>query len=77
MREYIPFLEELEEGLYDHDSNLRLDSLIKRVREDGWWTFKEGNRSIETLGLSALELPTAITNNITCLPPKLGAAQVG
>jgi radical SAM superfamily enzyme YgiQ (UPF0313 family) len=73
MREYIPFLEEVEEGLYDHDSNLRLDNLIKRVREDGWWTFKEGNRSIETLGLSALELPTAITNNITCVPPKLGA----
>jgi len=71
MREYIPFLEELEEGLYDAGDNLLVDRLIRRVQEDGWWTFQEGNRAIETLGMSPLELPVPVENNITCVPPRL------
>jgi len=69
LREYIPFLEELEEGLYDADGTLQQDHLIKRVQEDGSWTFKEGNRTIQSLGLSPLELPVMGTNNITCISP--------
>lgn len=71
MREYIPFLEELEDGLYDAEDNLQVNHLLERVRKDGWWTFKEGNRAIETLGISPLELPEPVGNNITCVPPKL------
>lgn len=71
MREYIPFLEELEAGLYDAEDNLQLNPLMDRIRKDGWWTFKEGNRAIETLGISPLELPQPVANNITCVPPKL------
>src|SRR6185312_7872110 len=69
LRKYIPFLEELEQGLYDASDHLQEDRLIKRVQKDGWWTFKEGNRTIQSLGLSPLELPIAITNNITCVTP--------
>jgi anaerobic magnesium-protoporphyrin IX monomethyl ester cyclase len=69
VREYIPFLEELEEGVYDEADRLKQDVLIDRVRRDGWWTFKDGNRAIETLGLSPLELPMVRENNITCVPP--------
>jgi radical SAM superfamily enzyme YgiQ (UPF0313 family) len=66
IKHYIPFLEKLEDGLYDSSDNLREDLLAKRVREDGWWTFKEGNRTVQGLGLSPLELPITVTNNITC-----------
>ena len=69
LREYLPFLEQLEAGLYDADDHLREDVLIKRVQEDGWWTFKEGNRTVQSVGLSPLELPIAVTNNITCVTP--------
>jgi radical SAM superfamily enzyme YgiQ (UPF0313 family) len=76
MREYIPFLEERENGLYNAEDNLQLDLLMERVRKDGWWTFKEGNRAIETLGISPLELPVPAENNITCVPPKLVSLKV-
>jgi len=69
LRRYVPLLKELEAGLYDANDNLRENLLIKRVKEDGWWTFREGNRSMESLGLSPLELPILKTNNITCVPP--------
>jgi radical SAM superfamily enzyme YgiQ (UPF0313 family) len=71
LRQYIPFLEELEHGLYDGGDKLQQDRLIKRVQEDGWWTFKEGNRTIQSLGMSPLELPIAVTNNITCVTPSI------
>src|SRR5271157_623473 len=71
--EYIPFLEELEQGLYDSQENLRQDILVKRVRDDGWWVFKDGNRSLETLGIFPLELPIAVKNNITCVPAGFGS----
>lgn len=71
LRDYIPFLEELEDGLYDAQDNLQMDALIRRVQQDGWWAFKDGNRSMETLGVSPLELPKPSANNITCVPPQL------
>ena len=74
VREYIPFLEELEDGLYDPNGRLREDLLIDRVQKDPRWTFQAGNRAIETLGLSPLELPIPGERNITCVPPKLGAS---
>jgi len=77
LQEYIPFLEELEDGLYDEAENLLEDRLVKRVREDGWWTFKDGNRSLETLGRSPLQLPVVQQNNITCVPPRLDAVSAG
>ena len=42
----LPFLEELEEGLYDESNTLNEVRLVERVRADGWWTFKDGNRAI-------------------------------
>lgn len=73
LRSYVPLLEDLEAGLYDSQDHLQEDLLIKRVQQDGWWTFKDGNRSIESLGLSPLELPILKTNNITCVPPASGS----
>ena len=68
---YVPFLEELEDGLYDAAGHLREDLLMQRVQKDPRWTFQAGNRAIETLGLSPLELPLPGERNITCVPPKL------
>jgi radical SAM superfamily enzyme YgiQ (UPF0313 family) len=72
IREYISFLEELEEGLYDDGGRLIEDRLIDRVKRDPRWTFQAGNRAIETLGISPLELPISKERNITCVPPRLG-----
>lgn len=66
--EYIPFLEEVEDGLYNSEGHLCEDILIKRVRRDPQWTFQAGNRTIVSLGLSPLELPIPGEQNITCLP---------
>jgi hypothetical protein len=60
----------LEDGLYDSNDRLRENRLIERVREDPRWTFQEGNRAIESLGLSPLELPIPKERNITCVPPR-------
>lgn len=68
VREYIPFLEELEEGLYGPDGRLREDLLVERVKKDPQWTLQAGNRTIETLGLSPPELPTPERRNISCAP---------
>ena len=73
LAEHISFLEELEDGLYDANGHLREDLLIERVQKDPRWTFQAGNRTIETLGLSPLELPIPGERNITCIPPKLGS----
>ena len=72
-RAYIPFLEEIEDGLYDGDGHLREERLIERVAKDSRWTFQAGNRAVHGLGLSPLELPMAGKRNITCVPPSLGA----
>jgi radical SAM superfamily enzyme YgiQ (UPF0313 family) len=72
--EYVRFLEELEDGLYDPEGRLREDRLIERVRKDPRWTFQAGNRMVEGLGLSPLQLPVPRENNITCVPPQLGPA---
>jgi radical SAM superfamily enzyme YgiQ (UPF0313 family) len=72
MQEHVAFLEELEEGLYDAEGRLMEDRLIERVQADPRWAFQEGNRTIESLGLSPLELPTPVSNNIKCVPTKLG-----
>jgi len=67
-REYVSFLEEIEDGLYDEAEQLQEDRLVERVRRDPRWTFQAGNRAVRTLGISPLELPTPVTNNITCVP---------
>ena len=69
--DYIPFLEELEDGLYDADGHLCEDLLIQRVQKNPSWTFQAGNRTMKALGLSPLELPIAGERNIGCLPSKL------
>jgi radical SAM family protein/B12 binding protein len=71
LNEYVPFLEQLESGLYDESDALLESRLIDRVRADGSWTFREGNRAMETLGVAPLQLPLVSTNNITCVPPRL------
>jgi radical SAM superfamily enzyme YgiQ (UPF0313 family) len=72
MQEHVGFLEELERGVYDADGRLLEDRLIERVLRDRRWTFEAGNRTIESLGISPLELPKPGSRNITCLPPRLG-----
>ena len=74
VRKFIPFLEELEDGLYDSEGRLCEDLLVQRVQKDPRWTFQAGNRTIEGLGLSPLELPIAGKRNITCLPAKLDSS---
>jgi hypothetical protein len=69
---YIPFLEEIEDGLYDGDGRLREERLVERVAKDPRWTFQAGNRAVHGLGLSPLELPMAGKRNVTCVPPNLG-----
>jgi anaerobic magnesium-protoporphyrin IX monomethyl ester cyclase len=70
IQNHIPFLQALEDGLYDSNDRLREDRLIERVRKDARWTFQEGNRAIESMGLSPLELPVPKERNITCVPPR-------
>jgi anaerobic magnesium-protoporphyrin IX monomethyl ester cyclase len=43
VQSYVPFLEELEEGLYDSKGHLCEEVLIKRVTVDPQWTFPAGN----------------------------------
>jgi radical SAM superfamily enzyme YgiQ (UPF0313 family) len=72
MVEYVPFLQEVERDLYDDDDGtLREEALLQRVSADPRWSFREGNRTVEALGLSPLELPVPRSRNITCVPPKL------
>jgi len=54
---YIPFLEELEEGLYDSNGRLREERLFQRVQRDGKWTFQAGKRAVESLGLPDFGFP--------------------
>jgi radical SAM superfamily enzyme YgiQ (UPF0313 family) len=70
MMEYVPFLEKLEEGLYDSEDNLRQDLLIERVRKDPQWTFQAGNHTVEAMGLSRLELPTVAKESVPQLCPQ-------
>lgn len=70
--EYVEFLKEIEDGLYDSDGHLREDALAARVQQDSRWTFQAGNRAIETVGLSPLELPIPKERNIACVPPSRG-----
>jgi anaerobic magnesium-protoporphyrin IX monomethyl ester cyclase len=74
VHDYIPFLEEIEHGLYDAGGRLLEDRLIARVQKDPRWTFLHGNRTISRLGVSPLELPLTSENNITCVPPKPSAS---
>jgi radical SAM superfamily enzyme YgiQ (UPF0313 family) len=69
--EYVSFLKEIEDGLYDENDRLMEDRLIERVRRDPQWTFQVGNRSLEARGISPLELPVPGERNITCRPPNL------
>ena len=57
--EYIPFLEDLERGLYDPDGNLRQDLLVERVRKNPKWTFQAGNQAMASLGVTPPDLPPA------------------
>ncbi len=67
LREYIPFLEELEDGLYDSDYRLREDVLIERVKKDPRWTFQAGNQTREALGLPPIEFPGSAEKNLRCV----------
>lgn len=67
LRGYIPFLEEIEDGLYDSDHHLKEHVLYQRVEKDPRWTFQAGNREIEALGLSPLPLPESPHTNVTCV----------
>jgi len=66
LRDYIPFLEELEDGLYDPEGNLREDLLIERVQKDPRWTFQEARGPQGIDDLSSFHRPIPETHNVTC-----------
>lgn len=70
--DYVTFLEEIEDGLYDAEGRLQEDLLVERVHKDPRWSFQAGNRTLEALGVSPLELPVPEKRNITCVSPQLG-----
>ena len=72
VREYIPFLEELEDGLYDSHGHLCEDILVHRVQEDPQWTLQAANSTIASLGQTPLELPVLGKGNITCATSEFG-----
>ncbi len=74
VREYVGFLEELEDGLYDSDGHLREDLLVKRVNQDPGWTLRAGNQTRESVGLAPIELPVPGERNITCIPATLDSS---
>jgi anaerobic magnesium-protoporphyrin IX monomethyl ester cyclase len=73
VREYIAFLEKIEEELYDSAGYLREDLLLQRVEKDPRWTFQAGNRTIESLGFTPPELPVSERRNISCAPISFGS----
>ena len=66
VRKYIPFLEELEDGLYDSKGKLCEELLIQRVQKNPQWTLQAANRTVASLGLKPPELPVLGKGNITC-----------
>ena len=66
-REFIPFLEEIEDGLYDSDGRLNEDLLVKRVQKNPQWTFQAGNRTVESFGLTPTELPVPEKPKVACV----------
>ncbi len=74
-RAYMPFLEELEAGLYDPEGDLREDLLVQRVKKDPRWTIQVGSCTIEDFRSSPLKLPIPGKRNITCVPAELGPSQ--
>jgi len=67
---YIPFLEEIEDGLYDSNGNLCEELLIQRVKKNPRWTFLYGNQTIQALGLTPPEFPFLEKHDIICHPRK-------
>jgi hypothetical protein len=66
MKDYVSFLEMLEEGLYDAEGTLRQDILLQRVEKDPRWTFQAVNPTIRALGLPLFELAIPEEKNVTC-----------
>jgi radical SAM superfamily enzyme YgiQ (UPF0313 family) len=66
MKDYVSFLEMLEEGLYDSEGTLRQDLLLQRVEKDPRWTFQAVNRKVKALGLPPAELPIPGEEFVTC-----------
>jgi Adenylate and Guanylate cyclase catalytic domain/Double zinc ribbon len=69
MVEYLPFLREIERDLYDDDGTLREEAFLQRVGADSRWSFREGNRTVEALGLTPLQLPgPSVLKHHLCAP---------
>ena len=66
MKDYVSFLEMLEEGLYDSEGALRQDLLIQRVEKDSRWTFQAVNGTMKHPGLPPVEFPIPEKKNVTC-----------
>ena len=66
MKDYVSFLEMLEEGLYDSEGTLRQDLLLQRVEKDPRWTFQAVNPRFKALGLPLVELAIPEEKNVTC-----------
>ncbi len=66
MKEYVSFLEMLEDGLYDSEGTLHQDLLIQRVEKDPRWTFQAVNRTMKALVLPPVELSIPGEKIVTC-----------
>lgn len=74
-QEYLPFLEELEDGLYDTGGSLREDLLMQRIAKNPQWTFQAGKQAIEDHGILQSKFPTIDKEDITCISKKLGSSR--
>jgi radical SAM superfamily enzyme YgiQ (UPF0313 family) len=74
--EFVPWLQEIEHGLYDANGRLREDELLERYRRGPEWRFPVDVGNVGDVGerkklpLAPVEQPIPVTNNIRCVPAK-------
>ena len=61
VRAYLPFLEEIEEGLYGAGGQLLEKVLLQRVEKNPRWTFQAGKQTVKAPNISIPELPLGET----------------
>ena len=67
VRAYLPFLEQIEEGLYDPEGRLREDLLQRRVAKNPRWTFQAATRPVPAAATTPPRDVVAEKENLTCL----------
>jgi hypothetical protein len=71
--DYVPWLEEIEHGLYDKENRLLEDQLLQRSTTNTPWSFPSD--VCPELGWSApVGTPVPLASNFRCAPPPAGTA---